>query len=220
MSILLERNMSTDSHFTPRELRREREKALRRADVITAASRIFAEKGFHDAQIGEIAGEAELSLRSVYGLFAGKEEIYQEVVTSTAERMRDAVQGKVLAIPDAGERLIALVDQLFTCFEENRDLLRIYASSTQGLPWKLKQAMGESSSNIFQAFRSWVISLAEDARDAGHLKALDPSAVALAIIGAVTTTATHWIETRPDEPLSSAAPDVIAVFTNLLRDRS
>ena len=48
------------SHASPRERRREREQELRRADVIGAASRIFAEKGFHDAQIGEIAsGDGE-----------------------------------------------------------------------------------------------------------------------------------------------------------------
>jgi TetR/AcrR family transcriptional regulator len=205
------------SQLSPRERRREREQALRRADVIAAASRIFAEKGFHDAQIGEIASAAELSLKSVYGLFSGKEEIYEAVVTSTSERMRDAVQGKVNAIPDPGERLVALVDLLFACFEENRDLLRIYARDTQGLPWKMRQAMGESSSTIFQAFRAWVISLAEDARRAGRLGDLEPVAVALALIGAVTTTATHWFETRPEEPLTSAAPEVRALFARVLK---
>jgi AcrR family transcriptional regulator len=205
------------SQLSPRERRREREQALRRADVIAAASRIFAEKGFHDAQIGEIASAAELSLKSVYGLFSGKEEIYEAVVSSTSERMRDAVQGKVNAIPDPGERLVALIDLLFACFEENRDLLRIYARDTQGLPWKMRQAMGESSSTIFQAFRAWVISLAEDARRAGRLGDLEPVAVALALIGAVTTTATHWFETRPEEPLTSAAPEVRALFARVLK---
>ena len=202
---------------SPRERRREREQALRRADVIAAASRIFAEKGFHDAQIGEIASAAELSLKSVYAIFKGKEEIYQVVVTSTAERMRDAVQGKVVAIPDPGERLLALIDLLFACFEENRDLLRIYVRETQGLPWKLSQTMGESSSTIAQAFRAWMISLTEEARDAGRLDGTEPVALALAIIGAVTTTATHWIETRPDESLASAAPHVQALFARIIR---
>ena len=207
----------TKSQSSPRERRREREQALRRADVIAAASRIFAEKGFHDAQIGEIASAAELSLKSVYGLFSGKEEIYEAVVTTTSQRMRDAVQGKVNAVPDPGERLVALIDLLFVCFEENRDLLRIYARDTQGLPWKMRQAMGESSSTIFQAFRAWVISLAEDARRAGQLGDLEPVAVALALIGTVTTTATHWFETRPEEPLTSAAPEVRALFARVLQ---
>ena len=35
-----------------REQRREREQALRRADVVAAASAVFAEKGFGDAQMG------------------------------------------------------------------------------------------------------------------------------------------------------------------------
>lgn len=201
---------------SPRERRREREQALRRSDIVAAASSVFAEKGFHGAQISEIAAAAEVSLKSVYSLFAGKEEIYQRVISTTAERMREAVHGKVEAIPDPVERLLALIDLLFECFEENKDLLRIYVRSTQGLPWKVDRAMGRSSLTLFQAFRSWVIRLAEDAQKSGALTGVDPEAFALAIVGSVSTTATHWIETSPGRSLADAAPSVRAIFRAVL----
>jgi len=199
-----------------RERRREEELKRRRADVILAASPLFAEKGFYETQIGEIAAAAELSLKSVYSVFQSKEEIFEAVISTTADRMREAVQGKVQAIPDDRERLLGMIDLLFDCFEQNKDLLRIYARGTQGLPWKTRLAMGRSSVSIFQAFREWVIGLAVQAQRSGYLEGIDPNSLALAIVGTVTTTATHWIEARPSRPLTDAAPGVRALFSKLL----
>ena len=200
-----------------RERRREREVALRRVDVLAAASAVFARKGFHEAQVSEIAAEAELSLRSLYTLFGGKHEIYEEVVRATAGRMRAAVQGKVEAIEDPAQRLLALVGLLFDTFEDNRDLFRIYARGTSGLPWRLRQAMGDSAHSIFHAFTGWLIDLCRAAHRAGYLAETDPEAFALSLTGAVTTTAAHWLDTRPDEPLTAAFESVRSVFAPLLR---
>lgn len=203
-----------------RERRRAQEAVLRRTDVLAAASAVFARKGFHDAQVSEIAAEAELSLRSVYALFAGKDEIYQEVVQATAGRMRAAIRGKVEAIEEPGERVLALIDLLFDTFEDNRDLFRIYARGTSGLPWRMRQAMGDSAHDIFHAFTGWLIELCRAAKRAGHLSNIDPEAFGLALTGAVTTTAAHWLDAHPDEPLTTASERVRGVFAPLLSERS
>ncbi|HEX2464324.1 MAG TPA: helix-turn-helix domain-containing protein [Thermoanaerobaculia bacterium] len=68
--------MSRAAVSTPpsrREARRERELEHRRSDVLEAATEAFATHGYHDAQIGEIAARAELSLASLYSMFDGKE---------------------------------------------------------------------------------------------------------------------------------------------------
>lgn len=202
-----------------RDRRREREQASRRDDIIAAASAVFGEKGFDGAQIAEIAAAAELSLASVYSLFEGKEDIYQAVISTAATSVREAVQGEVEAIADGAERLLCLIDSLFACFEENQHLLRLYARGTQGLPWRIRQAMGDSTGAIFQEFTSWVISLAQEAKRGGYLRQIEPEAFALSVIGTVTTTAAHWVESTPERPLSRAAPYVRAIFETVLGER-
>ena len=100
--------------------------------------------------------------------------------------------------------------------EENEDLLRIYAFATHGLPFKIREGMGDSVLEIFTAFTEWVIEIAKRAKSTGYLQQLDPEAVGLALVGTVTTTAARWLETTPDRPLSQAAPPVSAVFQRLL----
>lgn len=199
-----------------RALRRERELALRRADVIAAASRVFAEKGFDGAQISEIAALAEVSLTSIYTMFEGKEEIYQAVMSSAAEAVRRAVREQVEAVRDPREQLLCLIDALFSCWEANQPLLQIYARATHGLPWKIREAMGESTMQVFHEFSEWVISIAERAGRAGYLKDLEPRAFAVSLIGSATTMATRWIETTPEQPLTAAAHSVRAIFERLL----
>jgi AcrR family transcriptional regulator len=202
-----------------RAKRREREAAMRRADVITAASAIFAAKGFQGAQVAEIAAAAELSTKSLYALFPSKEELYQQVIRSAAEAVRDKVQVQVNSIEDPREQLLSLIDSLFACFEEQADLLRLYAHSTQGLPWKVRQSMGEPSLHIFKDFTAWVIGIASRAKQHGYLTALDPEAVAISIIGTVNTAAARWVEESEKGPVSAASSAIRAIFERILEER-
>ena len=199
-----------------RERRRRDGLERRRADAIVGASAVFAAKGFHDAQMSEIAAAAELSRNSLYAIFESKEQLYQEVISTTAGAIRDAVKQRAGELADPGEQLLSIIDSLFACYEQNQDLLIIYARGTHGLPWKIREAMGESSQQIFQSFTDWVIEVAKRAKRAGYLRGLDAEAVGVSLVGAVTTTATRWIEQTPARPLSQAAGKVHAVFDHVL----
>ena len=199
-----------------REQRRERELALRRADVVAAASAVFAEKGFGDAQMGEIAARAEVSTASLYALFAGKDELYREVITTAAGVVLEAVRAAALAVADPRERLLVVIDSLFACWERDQALLRIYIRGTQGLPWRIRESMGEHALELFHEFRAWIEALAADAQRAGHLPGLDPATFALALMGTATTVSMHWLETAPERPLTEAVAPVRAIVERLL----
>jgi AcrR family transcriptional regulator len=211
--------MSVSTPVSPRENRRASELAQRRTDALAAASAVFASKGYHDAQMTEIAAAAELSRASLYSMFTGKEELYQQVISTGAEAVRDAVREKVEALDDPGQQLLCVIDSLFSCYEQNQDLLRIYVLGTQGLPLKIRRSMGDSVVEISLAFSEWVIEIAKRAKRAGYLQRLDPEMVGLSLVGAVTKIAAHWIETTPERPLLQAAPPVHAIFQQLLGAR-
>jgi AcrR family transcriptional regulator len=198
---------------SPREQRRERELALRRADVVAAASAVFAEKGFGDAQMGEV------STASLYALFAGKDELYREVITTAAGVVLDAVRAAVEAVADPRERLLVAIDSLFACWERDQALLRIYMRGAHGLPWRIRESMGEDALQIFHEARAWIEELATGARRAGYLAGLDPTTFALALVGTATTVSMHWLETTPERPLSEAVAPVRAIFERLLARR-
>jgi len=208
--------MSPVTTHSPKERRRAEDLTRRREDVIAAAVTVFAEKGFHAAQVTEIAARAELSRATLYALFEGKDELYAEVIATTARRVSEVVRGNVKGIEDPAERLLAVIDALFASFEASQDLLRIYARGTHGIPFRVRQELGDETFHVFQEFGDWVTELAEAAAQAGRIGGLDPRAVATTLVGSVTVTATRWIEATPELPLSGAAEAVRAIFERLL----
>ncbi|MBW2243686.1 MAG: TetR/AcrR family transcriptional regulator [Deltaproteobacteria bacterium] len=208
--------MPSSQSGSVREKRRDREAELRRADVIAAASVVFGEKGFQGAQVAEIANTAELSLNSVYALFKGKEELYEAVLYAAAATIRDEVQAKAEALSDPADQLLSIIDTLFACFDDHRDLMRIYARATSGLPWRVREAMGEDSFTVLQEFTAWLVSVAQRASKQGSISGIDPETLALSLIGTITTSASRWIEDPKQESLAKAAPRVRSLFEHLI----
>src|ERR1043166_4084242 len=75
--------------------RRERDRLQRRADILRAAESVFADKGYHEASIEEIARVAEYGTGTVYLYFKDKETLYLELVEEKFRGMIGHVQQSV-----------------------------------------------------------------------------------------------------------------------------
>jgi len=212
--------METPVSRLRRERRRVEQIARRREDVLAAASSVFAAKGYHDAQMTDIARAAELSRASVYAMFEGKDALFEEVISTTAVAVQNAVRSKVEALRDPGEQLLCVIDSLLDCFERNRDLVRLYSLDTNAFPFKMREVAGETTVEIFKGFTSWVVEIARRAKAAGYLKGLDPETVGVSLVGTVNTTAMRWVESVPERPLLAAGPPLRAIFRQLLQQRT
>ncbi len=166
--------------------------------------------------MSEIAAAAELSLASVYALFDSKDELYHEVVERSGQTMVRFITAKVEAVPDPGERLLALIDAMLDCYEDHRELLQLYVRTSQGLPYRIREGMGEESLERYQAFTHWVIGLVEAAKRAGALGSQDSEILAYALIGTIVTTCAHWVERDDAPPLTDAGPAIRALFRSSL----
>lgn len=69
--------------------RREKEKEIRRTDIIEAAEKVFFAKGYDNATMDDVAKTAEFSKRTVYIYFNSKEQIYFEIMTRGYRRLID-----------------------------------------------------------------------------------------------------------------------------------
>ncbi|AGK52841.1 TetR/AcrR family transcriptional regulator [Bacillus sp. 1NLA3E] len=60
--------------------RKQKEKEIRRNDIIEAAERVFFTKGYATSTMDDVAKEAEFSKRTVYVYFKSKEQLYFEIM--------------------------------------------------------------------------------------------------------------------------------------------
>ncbi len=80
----------------PREAAREARESLYREHVLSTAEAVFAEQGFEAAKVQDISRQAGLSMGSIYGLFAGKEQIFAAILERRREQIL-ALAGEALA---------------------------------------------------------------------------------------------------------------------------
>jgi AcrR family transcriptional regulator len=80
----------TMSGESERRSRREERKAETRAELIGAAARVFARRGYHGASIDLIAAQAGYTRGAIYWHFSGKDDLFLAVYeTYAATRVRE-----------------------------------------------------------------------------------------------------------------------------------
>lgn len=66
-------------------------KEQRREELLTAARRVFAEKGFHEAKVGDIAKAAGVAKGTVYLYFEDKRSLFSELIDNLFMRLSAAI---------------------------------------------------------------------------------------------------------------------------------
>ena len=66
-------------------------KAERREELLVAARSVFAERGYHEAKVGEIAAAANVAKGTVYLYFPDKRSIFVELIDNLFVRLSAAI---------------------------------------------------------------------------------------------------------------------------------
>src|SRR3954451_14909953 len=99
----------------------------RRTGILDAALAVFSARGYHDASIDEIAGEAGVSKALIYEHFSSKQELYAELIARNARDLTQRVAGALsgVDIEATAERLATGLEAFFAFVEERRDAWRM-----------------------------------------------------------------------------------------------
>ena len=68
--------------------RREREKLVRRQEILEAARVVFSTKGFNDTKLEDVAERAEFGKGTLYNYFPNKEALFASVIEDSFESVR------------------------------------------------------------------------------------------------------------------------------------
>ena len=103
-----------------RRLTRAEAKARTRQQLLDAAARTFARKGYAGASVEEIAESAGYSIGALYSNFASKEQLFLELMSARASRRATAV-AEILGGGNADDPVEALARLLERTADHNRD---------------------------------------------------------------------------------------------------
>jgi AcrR family transcriptional regulator len=73
--------------------------------ILAAATRVFAEKGYHSSTIADVVRESGLSVGSIYTYFSGKDELIRLTCEDIASRGLDELAARLAPATTTAERL-------------------------------------------------------------------------------------------------------------------
>ena len=101
---------------------------FRMAELLEAARKVFAEKGFHEATVDDIANTAGVAKGTIYLYYRSKRAIYWAALERGIAAMIEEVQTQVDAEETLEGKIRAFITIKLCYFERNRDFFKIYIS--------------------------------------------------------------------------------------------
>jgi AcrR family transcriptional regulator len=181
----------------------------RQRQILRCAKRVFAERGFHAANVSHICAAAGIGRGTLYQYFANKHSVLTAILRETLDRVRALMesQSRETEFPPAdtvprGVAIAFSTKQLRRLFEvvfEDGDTLRILLREAVGLDAQVEQLLGE----IDDALIGIVERDIKRAQQAGIIRDLDARQVATMIVGGIEKLALAAL--RSDAPLDLEA---------------
>ncbi len=151
----------------------------RRAQILDAAMACFAEHGYHETSIDEIAAHVGLSKGAIYHHFAGKRDILIGLFEVWSEQLLRRWE----TISRESNPLEALARDAEAAFAFAEDLLPLSRGAVELLSHAARddQMRGRVAS-LYAASRDQISALLSDAQRQGLIGEIDPDSVATALM--------------------------------------
>ena len=98
----------------------------RRSQILESARLVFAEKGYSQSGLSEIAARSAISKTLIYHYFpGGRTELYSEVMSGLASALVESTRRATRAPVSVDQRVRSLVETFFDFFEREPDAFRL-----------------------------------------------------------------------------------------------
>jgi AcrR family transcriptional regulator len=162
----------------------ERRKTRTRQELLGAAVRTLARKGFHETKITDIAAEADVGVGTFYLHFETKDALFDALVDDTVRRLKAAVDEARLAATCPIERLRSANAAFCRFAERNREVFRIVFGHAAAYHDVIQRAQDLFAADIEDNIREGVA--------AGVFAPVPTDVAAQAIVGMATQVLSWW----------------------------
>jgi AcrR family transcriptional regulator len=132
---------------------RRRLRGRRRApQIIEAAARVFAERGFHGATTQDIADVLGIRQASLYYYFSSKEAALELVCLKGVEGFFEAARAIAAGPGTSRERLGLLINSHLSPLIDRADFVKVFLNERQHLPTESRRRIGRWSRGLERIF--------------------------------------------------------------------
>lgn len=158
--------------------------------IIHAATKVFAEKGFYNSKVSDVAKEAQVADGTIYLYFKNKDDLLISIFEDSMDHFTAAVQEEMRGAQGPVERLRGFI-------KLHLELVREHQDTAQVLQIELRQSskfMKEYAATKFRDYLDIISTILEEGQRLGCFKqGINPQIVKRAIFGAIDEMALEWV---------------------------
>ena len=183
----------------------------KREAILRAAIRVFANNGYFNSKVADIAREAGVADGTVYLYFKSKEEILHSVFDKSMEDAIADGRNRLEGVNDPREKLRRIAQLHLERLGADRDLAVVFQVELRGST----KFMEEFSAAGFAEYLGLIRSTIEEGQRAGVFRSeLNAKVMAKILFGALDEMATNWILSQRRYKLAPMADQVLDIFLN------
>ncbi len=193
--------------------------AAYREAIVDAAERLFPRVGYRQATMSELAGEAGVSIGTLYNYFENKEQVFVSLMKRGQDEFFQAL-ASALPQPDPLQRAIAIVRAAIAHVEKRGPLFTMFMQLGMVTESQIGNVMGKEHEEGYVRYLDLIRSTLSEAQSAGQLRQ-DVSAefLAGALAGNVNALVFRWLHTDQQTPLTDQLDVVVDLFLTGVQKR-
>ena len=199
--------------------RREREKLRQRQEILAAALDLFSQKGYHNASMHEVAGQAEFAIGTLYKFFQNKEELYKALVLEQCDKFEEALMQAIDNEGDEVEKLRNYVRIKSEMFRSNLPFVRLFLAESRGVSFNIKAGLNEELRKRYYGFLERLASIFESGIKNHRLKKIAaPYFLAVALDSIIDASLLLWLDAPERHPYPEDPDTILDVLFRGLID--
>lgn len=187
----------------------------KREAILRAATVVFAENGYFNSKVSDIARAANIADGTVYLYFKSKEEILHSIFERTMAEGIEKTRAELLACKTAPEKLRTLARLHLRRLGADRELAIVFQVELRGST----KFMSAFSAAGFAEYLHLIRQIIEEGQRENSLRTnLNATVCAKILFGALDEMVTNWILSERGDELEPMADVVLEVFLNGVAD--
>ncbi len=186
----------------------------KRKAILQAGIKVFAQKGFFNSKVADIAGEAGIADGTVYLYFKSKEEILHSIFDRAMAEFIAEGKSELDPLTSAEDKLRKIAQLHLARLSADRDLAIVFQVELRGST----KFMREFSAAGFSDYLDIIKKTIEEGQKQNSFRAdIKPIVAAKIFYGSLDEMVTNWILSKKSYPLAPMADEVIKVFVGGIR---
>jgi len=189
----------------------------KRDAILRAAIDVFAERGYFNAQVADVARAAGVAAGTVYLYFKSKDDLLVSIFERSMREGLTSGRATVAKLQDPRERLLRLARAHLARLGADRNLAIVFQVELR----QSTKFMERFSATLLRDYLGLIREAIADGQREGLFRSdVKATAMAKMLFGALDEMATNWILSRRRYALEADADTVVDLFINGARARS